>query len=129
MVWVTSPELGVHEPKLTLDTLIQHSILAHARQTSPFRQLAKLVWDESDARLVPSTNHSACMRMTLEGLGVASPPQAMVQDELDSGGLVQLRCLWVPDDLSFMAHFQTDKSTHHVRQAADLAGQMAAGHF
>ena len=126
MVWVASPELGASERVLTLDALIGYPILTHARQTLPYQQLAKHVAEKRDVRLVPSTHLSACMRMTLEGLGVACLPYAMVRDELENGGLVELRYLWLPDDLAFTARFHADKAPYHVRQAADLAGEIAA---
>jgi len=127
LVWVASPNLGVGQRVLTLKTLARYSILTHARQTRPYQQLEKHVAEQRDAaaRLVPSTNLSACLRMTLEGLGVACLPKAMVKEEVESGALVLLRYLWVPDDLSFKARFHTDKAPYHVRQAAELAGEIS----
>ncbi len=125
MVWVASPDLGVSGRALTLKSLTQYPILTHARQTLPFQQLEKHVARERDVHLVPSTNLAACMRMTLEGLGVACLPHAMVTNEIKRGHLIQLRYLWVPDDLSFAARFHAEKAPYHLWQAAELANKIA----
>ena len=102
-------------------------ILTHARQTLPFEQLERHVSGERDVHLVPSTHLAACMRMTLEGLGVACLPHAMVKVAIERGELVRLRYLWVPDDLAFTARFHAEKAPHHLREAAELAREVAGG--
>lgn len=125
LIWVASPGLGVGDRILTLKDLIRYPILTHARQTLPFQQLEKHVSGRRDVHLVPSTNISACMRMTLEGFGVACLPHTMVRKEIEQGQLVQLRYLWVPDNLSFSARFHAGQASFHLREAAELAGEIS----
>lgn len=128
MVWVASPELGVAKQVTTPEPLIQHPILTHARQTLPFKQLEQHFSAESDVYLVPSTSLAACMRMTLEGLGIACLPRVMVADEIADGRLMQIRYKWVPENLSFDARFHAEKAPYHLRQAAQLAKDVASDH-
>lgn len=125
MVWVAAPDLPVGDGVLSLDDLTRHPILTHARQTLPFQQLEAHVARTQTARLVPSTNFSACLRMTIEGLGVACLPLAMVADELATGRLRRLRYLWVPDDLAFAARFHRDHAGSQIRQAAVVAQEVS----
>ncbi len=127
LVWVASPELGLGGDALTLEELARHPILTHARQTIPFQQLERHLAEEGEgtARLVPSTNYSACLHMTLQGLGLACLPAAMVAPEVNRGALQYLHYAWVPDDLTFVARYHAEKTTHHVREGARIAGEIA----
>lgn len=128
MVWVASPSLGLGSGVLSLQDLIANPILTHARQTLPFQQLEKHVAGQRNVHLVPSTNFSACLRMTVEGLGVACLPLAMVEDDLRAQRLTRLRYLWVPDDLSFVARYHGDRASHQIRAAADIAREISQAH-
>ncbi|HBS48802.1 MAG TPA: LysR family transcriptional regulator [Rhodobacteraceae bacterium] len=128
MVWVAAPALAMGGRVLSLDELAAQPILTHARQTLPFQQLQTHVARARRARLVPSSNFSACLRMTHEGLGVACLPLAMVREELEAGRLERLRYLWVPDDLRFAARFHRDRAPLPVREAARIAQEVSASH-
>ena len=125
-VWVASGSLGIGRQTLTRETLTRHPIITHARRTVSFQQLEKHLAGERQARLVPSTSLSACLRMTVEGLGIACLPQAIATDDIEQGRLVCLDYSWVPDDLSFMARFHSERASHLLRDAAELAGEIAA---
>ena len=126
MVWVASPSLHIPDRVLSFQSLTQQPILTHARQTLPFQQLEKHVAGRRGVRLVPSTSLSACMRMTVEGLGIACLPDAMVGDEIEQGNLVQLEYSWVPDNLTFQARFHAERAPHYLSEAASLAADMSA---
>ena len=128
MVWVAAPRLGAGKRVLTPDALTRFPIVTHARQTLPFQQLEKHLATERGVRFIPSTSLSACLRMSLQGLGVACLPEAMVKEEIARGTLDRLRYLWVPDDLAFMARFHAERAPVHLRRAAQLAGEVAAGY-
>ena len=124
-VWVASSNLRIEQQTLTLKSLTRHPIITHARQTLAFKQIEKHLAGERHARLVPSTSLSACLRMTVEGLGIACLPHAMVADDIEAGRLGCLRYPWVPDDLSFKARFHVEKAPHVIRKAAELAGEIS----
>jgi len=126
-IWVGAPELGFGQKVLSLQDLAQHPVLTHARGTLPFEQLADHIASNraTQVRLVPSTNMSACLQMTRDGLGVACVPAAMVQKELADQSLVPLRYLWVPDELRFFARFDEDVAAPYIAEAARMAQEIA----
>lgn len=130
-VWVASPSLGLPAKKrIGIDQLLQYSILAHSRGTKSFDDVAAH-FDRhviSSGKLVPTSNIAPCLHMTMEGMGVAALPEAMIQDELSNGGLVKLNYPWVPDPLHFFARYDADKSLSFVREAAELAREVALEH-
>jgi len=126
MAWVVSPTLGVKKKIPDRTTLCQHPILTHARQTLPFKQLEKHLAAEPNAYLVPSTGLGVCLQMTLQGLGVACLPRAMVTTDIKNKRLMQLHYPWLPDNLLFNARFHAEKAPYHLREAAQLAKQVAA---
>lgn len=125
MVWLASPVLAIDQQVASLEPLIKHPILTHARQTEPFKQIERHVAAEPQVYLVPSTSLAACMKMTQQGLGVACLPRAVVVDEIEDGTLMQLDYYWVPDNLVFYARFHSDKAPLHLHQAAELANKVA----
>ncbi len=128
MAWVASPSLGLGDGVLSLQDIAAHPILTHSRQTLPFQQLERHVANMRNIRLVPSTNFSACLRMTIEGLGVACLPLSMVEEDLAARRLTRLRYLWVPDDLCFVARYHRERASYPIRAAADLAREISLRH-
>lgn len=129
IIWVASPGLGLGGRVLTLRELAAHPILTHARGTLPYQQLQEHAASAPDiaVRVIPSTNVTACIRMTVEGLGIACLPEIMLRDEIASGEVEQLRYLWCPDELSFRARFDAETTPHFVQEAARLAGEISQG--
>jgi len=77
-------------------------------------------------RLVPSSNLAACLQMTVDSMGIAVLPAAMVKAEIENGLLVQIPHEWSPEDLRFQARYHADKSSRFVAKAAQLAALVAA---
>jgi DNA-binding transcriptional LysR family regulator len=130
LVWVASPELGVPDSQpLTVQEMGQFPILTHARGTQPFTQVAQHFGASRirDVRIVPSSSLAACLHMTIDAMGIASLPMAMVHRELASGRLRQLDYAWSPQALHFLARYDEQRSPEFVRQAALLAKSVAAG--
>lgn len=127
MIWVAEPKLGFTDRVLSMADLAERPILTHARGTLPYEQLKDHVQKlpETSVRLVASTNMSACLQMTRNGLGIACLPEVMVRDDIKSGVLAPLRYLWVPDPLWFRARYDGETAPSYVAQAAELAGQIS----
>jgi DNA-binding transcriptional LysR family regulator len=131
LVWVASRGLGlrgIRNP--TMDHIAKHPILTHSRDTRLYSETAAHFGKRKDldVRLVPSSNLAACLHMTLNGMGVATLPAAMVSKELNSGELVCIDYNWQPDDLEFFARFDADRAPNFVAQAAQIAQEMAKTH-
>ena len=136
MIWVASPSLGLGGRPLSLADISAHPVLTHARGTLPYDQLSEhIAFATTSAsgtrvRLVPSTNMAACLQMTVDGLGIACLPAAMVQRELCAGLLEPLHYPWLPDELSFAARYDVDTAPSYMGQVAliarDIAGDFAA---
>ena len=131
LIWVASRSLslrGIQNP--TMDHIAQHPILTHSRDTRLYTETAAHFARRKDlnVRLVPSSNLAACLYMTLNGMGVATLPAAMVTKELSSGDLIQIDYQWQPEDLEFFARFDADRAPSFVPQAAKIAKKMADFH-
>lgn len=130
-VWVASPSLGFDgKCKTSLEELAEHSILTHARDTKAYSDVEEhfVAQRTIKPKLVPSSNLASCLHMTIDGLGIAALPAAMVHKEINAGELVEINYKWTPEPLSFLARYDLQKSPHYVDVAAKLA-QSIAGDF
>jgi DNA-binding transcriptional LysR family regulator len=128
-VWVAAPTLELPDNRpAAIDDLASHSILTHARDTRPYQDIAAHFAKRRDlkARLVPSSSLSACLQMTVDRMGVAALPRAMVESELATGQLVEIDYPWLPSALRFMARFDSERAPQFVAQAAAMAKEVAA---
>jgi len=122
LIWVASPSLANSEIKWTAEAISQYVILSHSKNTKPFQQLEKhFVKSGQRVRLVPSTSLAACLQMTLQGIGIACLPEAIVKNALETGELIRLDYQWTPDALKFEARINDAKTPHYVKEALKLA--------
>ena len=127
-IWVAAPSLGFEtEKRASLSSLVEYPILTHSRDTKPYGDVEEHFASKRNIkpRLVPSSNLASCLHMTVDGLGVATLPAAMVRKELKSGELVEINYGWSPEPLSFLARYDAGKSPHYVDVAAKLAHKIA----
>ncbi|MEM7563786.1 MAG: LysR family transcriptional regulator [Pseudomonadota bacterium] len=128
MIWIASPEIGLQDGnKVTIEELVQFPILTHARGTQPHREVAAHFATRRDltTRLVPSSNLAACIHMSIDGLGIATVPAAMVTEELARGELVQVNYDWTARSLSFSARYDAERAPPFVARAADIASEVS----
>lgn len=126
MVWVAAPALAP-TGAVRADDLASQPILTHARNTRLFDEVAAhfATRRDLDVRLVPSSNLAACLHMTLDGMGVATLPAAMVKGDIESGALVRIPYEWTPEPLYFFARYDAEKAAHVIVEAANLAVETA----
>ena len=126
LIWVAAPELGL-APEQTIETLAAQPILTHARDTRLYEEIAAHFGLRRDLapRLVPSTNLAACQTMTIDAMGIAALPAAMVAHDLRSGALMSLAYDWTPAPLHFFARYDEERAPRFVAEAAALAVQVA----
>jgi len=129
LVWVASPGLNIPSPASPAD-MAAHPILTHARDSRLFQEVTGHFADHRDltVQIVPSSNLAACLHMTVEGMGIATVPRAMISKELARGELVEIAYPWAPEALQFAARYDAEKSAHYVASAALIAGEVAAGY-
>jgi DNA-binding transcriptional LysR family regulator len=127
-VWVASSELALpSQMPINAKDLLQHPILTHARDTRPYEEVASHFrgLQQLPARLVPSSNLAACLHMTVDSMGIAALPAAMVRDYLASAQLQLINYPWTPGSLEFGARYDADRSPAFVAQAAVLAKELS----
>lgn len=132
IIWAAAPSIGLSKTKqTTVEQLSKFPILTHARATRPYEDVAAHFgqWPELKTRLVPSTNLSACLQMTIDGYGVAALLAPMIEQELKSGQLIKLNYQWSPEPLSFAARYDKQKSSSVIQSAADIAQQCAKTYY
>ncbi len=111
IIWAASPDLAIpRDRSVTLAELAEHPILTYARNTRPYAELSRQIRKETEqpARIFPSSSLAAILRMTLDGIGVATLPKQMIKEELESGQLQEIKCDWSPPALKFTASFPTE---------------------
>ncbi len=125
-VWVAAPTLALPAPMLDAATLDAAPILTHPRGTAPHDQLAHhFATARLPARLVPATNNAVCLQMTLDGLGIACLPRAMLDASLAQGRLIILSADWHPDPLTFAARYDLDPAPPYVLEAVAIAQDLS----
>lgn len=128
MIWIASPETGLQQlESVSPEDLLRYPVLTHARGTAPYEEVAAHFASHRDlsSRLVPSSNLAACIQMTVDGYGVATVPEAMVLDELDSGELVRVDYNWAPLSLAFSARYDATRAAPFVARAAEIASEVS----
>ncbi len=122
LCWVTSPNLNIGNVKLTKKEISKYVILTHSKNTLPYRQLKKHLSDESNSlRLVPSTSLATCLQMTVQGIGIACLPHAIIKTALGNGTLKKLNYHWVPEPLKFEARSNDSNAQYYIQEALKLA--------
>ncbi|MGB0866941.1 MAG: substrate-binding domain-containing protein, partial [Granulosicoccaceae bacterium] len=127
LIWVAAPGIALPDKKVTIEHLANHPVMTHARYTQPHEEVTQHFASRRDLhpRLVQSNNVSASLQMCVNGMGIATLPEAMVLKELDRGELCRIDYGWVPSSLDFFARFDAEKSPSLVQRAADLAAEVS----
>ncbi len=127
-IWIAAPEFGLQQQtSVSTEELLRFPILTHARGTWPYQEVAGHFSTQRDPvpRLVPSSNLAASIHMTVDGLGVATVPEAMVIEELQRGELVRFNYQWTPRDLEFSARYDAERAPPYVARAAQIGSEIS----
>ncbi|MCC4800052.1 LysR family transcriptional regulator [Enterovibrio norvegicus] len=130
LAWVASPSIALPDSVESLEHLAPWPIITYARNTLPFCEIKEHVAqaDVSGVHFFTSSSLSACLRMTADGLGVATLPMAIAAPEIASGRLRIVECNWTPSPLEFTASFMRAPLNGAAQEAAKLATKVAARH-
>ena len=132
IVWVASPSTKLPSNcPVSAEQLSEFPILTHARRTRPYEDIAAhfAQWPKLKTRLLPSSNLSACLQMTVDGYGVAALLAPMVEQELANGQLIKVDYQWSPEPLRFAARYDRSKSSRVVQSAAEIAHHCATKYY
>ena len=128
LVWIASPKTNFKpDVEITMEDLVRYPILTHARGTQPYEEVEAHFQKRRDlpVRLVPSSNLAACIHMAIDGFGVATVPQSMVKNELESTELFQLNYHWTPRNLKFFARYDAERAAPYVIKASEIAAEIS----
>lgn len=132
LVWAASPRLGLPKRKtVSSEDLARFPIITYARHTRPFVEIQSHLREtaETPPRIFASTSLSACLRMTVDGIGIGSLPARIIGDELAGGSLQTVSADWKPSELGFTASYPVEPWSPLVEQAALLAQTVAGEMF
>lgn len=125
-VWVATPQLaGVLAGPVSVEDLLPHSVLTHARHTQAYVELV----DHANAtglpttRFVSSNSLASCVQMAADGMGVTLLPKALIEEELDRGDLTEVDVNWKPAPLRFAARYHSEKAALYLKTCPALAAQ------
>lgn len=131
LAWVGTPALvdplAGEGGRIPVADLAALPILTHARNTRPHLEVADFFRraDCLDVRIASSSNMAACLRMALDGLGVAVLPDPVVTPWIDAGRLRRIDCGFVPTPMTFAASHVGSPPRRFLTEAARLARSVA----
>lgn len=125
--FVASPTLGLGKERLTTHDLAKFPIITFPRRTQPY-EVVRSLFNRPDLpaiRLHASASLATVIHMTLEGLGVAVIPRAIVEDEIADGRLQLLSTDIQMPPLTFSASWLASPDTVAIELVADIAVNLA----
>lgn len=125
--FVASPTLGLGKDTLTTHDLAKFPIITFPRRTQPY-EVVRSLFNRPDLpaiRLHASASLATVIHMTLEGLGVAVIPRAIVEDEIADGRLQLLSTDIQMPPLTFSASWLASPDTVAIELVADIAVKLA----
>jgi len=128
LVWAASPALGLPKRKtVSEEDLARFPIITYARHTRPFVEIQTRLRETAEIppRIFASSSLAACLRMTVDGIGIGSLPERMIGAELTDGSLHKVSAAWKPADLGFTVSYPVEPWSPLVEQAAALAREVA----
>ncbi len=127
-IWVAAPTLAeANGTNRSMVNLLKGPVLTHGRNTVASKELARYAEAKRLAmnQVVYSSSLASCVQMTVDGMGFALLPAALVRDQLQSQSLVQIDIEWHPSPLEFYARFNPKRVPLFVEVAAGFAAEIA----
>ncbi len=130
LTWAASANLQIPKRKLSANDLAKWPIITYSRQTRPFVEISKKFREQESlpTRFFTSSSLAACLRLTVDDVGISSLPKAMITDELAEGKLVEVPTSWQPSPLAFTASYPGTPYNPFLRRVAELAVDVATGY-
>jgi DNA-binding transcriptional LysR family regulator len=115
---------------LDIPTIARYPILTFARNTLPYMVIRALLAQPGmpKSRLRASSSLATIVRMTLDGIGIAVIPPAIIARELNDGRLVRLNVPVELPDLLCTAAWRNSPNVQMVQAVIRLAAEIASEH-
>lgn len=132
LFWVARPDIA-EQIQHGIEDFAQWPIITYGRNTSPYHEIAHYfkLHNQHDIRFYSSASLSASVKLVENGVGIASLPKEVIQQQLKIGELVIIDAQWTPKPLHFTVTYLNSseriRSQQLLEQAVKLALQAAAG--
>ena len=129
LVWVASPQLPLDWDKpASLEALARWPIITFARTTKPHIAIREMfaAAQGDPPRIFGNSSLSTVIRMTLDGIGIASIPPVVISRELAEGRLRVVPAERELDPLVFTASYPSSPDSHLAEVIANLAREISA---
>ena len=130
LAWVASPKLDLPPDPVPLAALARFPIITYPRNTRPYAAIQDMFArpDIPETRVYGSAALSTTVRMTLDGIGVAVIPPAVIGRELAEKKLRLVRTEHHLPDLHFTASYPMKPDSFIAAAVAELAREIAETH-
>ena len=125
--WVAAPQRLNNQTIDSIDTLAKHPILSFPRNTQPWLFLQDLFADQVKIpQFHTSTSVSNLMTMTQQGMGIALLATPLVEEDLNTGRLVELNIPTQAPALHFSFSWRIDDERILPKLLADSGREIIA---
>ncbi|WP_036828720.1 LysR family transcriptional regulator, partial [Photobacterium sanctipauli] len=127
LYWVASPTLGL-SPTASTSHFTQWPIITYARNTLPYHQIDRHFTEQKihPVQYYSVSALSASVKLVESGVGVATLPKEVIQEQLDDGRLIIIDTDWVPNPLTFSISYITTPDSLLIEEAVKVAFDIVA---
>lgn len=127
LAFISSPDIAWPRRPARIEEIARYPIVTFSRNTQPYAAVAALFNGPHSprTRLHASASVSTVVRMTVEKLGVAVIPPAIVADEIRRKELRVVRCEAALPDLTFHASWIDQPAARTAAEVAAIAARVA----
>ncbi len=127
LAFISSPDIKWPRRPATIEEIARFPIVTFSRNTQPYAAVAALFNGphSPQTRLHASASLATVVRMTVEKLGVAVIPPAIVADEIRRRQLRIVRCEAHLPDLDFHASWMDQPTSRTIAEVAAIAARIA----
>lgn len=119
VVMAASPTLGLHDRRLKLSDIAEHSILTFERRSQTYQCMVQACNEGGlIAKMAGSSSLSLAVALAVEGYGLVVMPRLAIRRELDNGRLVELDVDIPLDSPKFAISYVDGPMTFAARQVA-----------
>lgn len=110
MIFAAIPDIANQNEVWSLNEIAKQQVLTFANNTKPSRQIRELLspYNSGAVDMTTSTSLGALIRLALVGFGICAVPKAVIQTELQSGKMVELKTNFKLPSIFFTASYVSE---------------------